>query len=279
MELTGCSHPPRTVAPTSPQTAEPKTPPQHQVPAAWDDRFGPEEPARPLPPPDQLYPLRSGHWSYQIHSRQGKPQPASVKVVPAGDDPIFPFRRHTPDGRIEHIGKNLDGAWVIGATVDTKHQAKTVYTPPMVMVPGKLEPGRELKLKCKMVVQDAKNPNLIRDRGHCTRTMRCDAIQWVHTPAGRFRCYRIRTSLEAKLGLASVRTTSTLWYSVGFGPVAAHHHERVQTAILLGWESHQRLMLKDPEPRPLPEPRTDDAPKAPDDTDADDGGVDQPARP
>jgi hypothetical protein len=226
----------------------------------WLKRFAKGKPAKSIPDAGKLYTLKVGTWSFETIDAHDRAKTVLLKVYRHEKDKLFPWRRRTPDGRIEHIGQAKDGAWVIHATEDLKFAATTVYDPPFPLLPAKLEPGKSVTTESKMTVHDRNNPKVIKDRGTCTRTLTAQSIQMVTTRAGQFECYRIASSITAKLGLADVTTQSVVWYVADRGPIAAYHHEKVQTKLFIGWQTTERLMLRQAKPLPEPEKKTTETP-------------------
>ena len=232
---------------------------------SWDDRFGPAEaPSRSFAP-RILLALEPGRRQYLWVSEEGEEtqdaggsaaQAAesgdgedgdasrSLRLERVADDPKYPYRLHTANGRIEHIGLGKEGSLIVGAVEDLEHEALTRYDPALPLIPADLKQDEPMTSKAKLTVLDRNNPDQERDSGSCEQTITYEADQRVITPAGQFDCLRLRTEYKAELTLATVNQTSRDWYAPRVGLVAKEHEERVR-AFILNIDEQWRILLRE----------------------------------
>ena len=158
------------------------------------------------------------------------------------DDEAFGWRRHTPDKRIDHLGVDDRGQIVMGATEDLTYDTKTLYDPPLPLLPVGLEPGKTITFESKMTIVSRRAEQIVRDRGTCRRTFVHDADQIVQTDLGPVRCHRIRSTITVKLSLAHVQTSTQLWYAPGKGLLAIDDSETVK-ALFTSWTVRERMVV------------------------------------
>lgn len=232
---------------------------------SWADRFGPAEPPSRSIAPRMLFALEPGRRQYLwISEEGGEPEDDGggaaraagnggegdaeatrpVRLKRVDDDPEFPFRLHTANGRIEHIGLDKDGSLLIGAVEDLEHDALTRYDPALPRLPADLKQDEPMRFKAKLTVLDRNDTDRERDRGSCEQAITYEADQRVITPAGRFNCLRIRTEYKAELTLATVNQNTRDWYAPRVGLVAREHEERVR-AFILNMDKEWRILLRE----------------------------------
>jgi len=227
----------------------------------WDDRFGADKAPGQKVSPRRLAALKPGRRGYVVVSRDGEPTEAAggaaqtvgdedsehafpVRISRARQDTEFPYRRRTPDGRIEHLGFAEDGTLHFGVVEDLEHEALTKYETPLPMIPAELNGGEPVTFEAELTVLDRSNPDRQKDRGSCEQTITYEADQRVICPPGRFNCLRIRSEYRAELTLATVRQTSVGWYAPGVGMVAEQRRERVR-AFIINTDGRRRILLRE----------------------------------
>ncbi len=130
-------------------------------------------------------------------------------------------------GSVLHLALTDTGQVVLERQIEAADGVTTTFTPPMVVLPASLAPGEtfEQSLAMRSVLTD--RPERERGSGPATQTTTLAAWERIATPAGEFLAARINAVLRAKLGPASVTSTSTTWYAPGLGIVAETRHEEV----------------------------------------------------
>jgi hypothetical protein len=187
-------------------------------------------PSSMLSAPKLLLAATPGNWDYRLVEGTGAGNSVSIRFEPVSDL-AHPWRRHTSDQRIEHLGFDAQGNLLMGAVEDLKHQALTKYDPPLLVIPAAMKAGQSITVESNMTVLDRSDPRRKRDSGKCVKTIHYDADQAVNGPRGRTVCRRLSTVFRADLGLASVEATSQEWYAESIGLVAEKSEEKISALI------------------------------------------------
>ncbi|MDH3583138.1 MAG: hypothetical protein OER86_02870 [Phycisphaerae bacterium] len=221
-------------------------PAAHTPGQAAEEARGRDQPVAAPPSPAHLFPLAAGQWAYRVKSSD-RDQPARgvIRLHRVHDDPAFPWRRRTVDGRTEHLGTGADGAILVRSVEEPAWDSHTVYDPPLPLVPGDLTPGNQTVRQARMTVYSLKNPRKTKNRGTCRVVITAAAARPLRVGSRTYSAIRIHIEYRAKLRLASVKSTCSSSYAPGVGLVAEESEEIVR-ALVIGWTIRQKLELVEP---------------------------------
>lgn len=153
-----------------------------------------------------------------------------------------------PLDRTEFLGRDEAGNVVLTAVHDKREKAVTLFQPPLIVMPARLEAGASHTSSASMrVVSDDEQPEQ-RESGAARRTITYAADQRVRTSLGEFTAKRIDIRFSADLNLADASERTSLFVVAGHGVIAQKSIEEVKMLGLLGKKTERTLVLTGPSP-------------------------------
>jgi hypothetical protein len=149
-------------------------------------------------------------------------------------------------GSVLHLALTDTGDVVLEKQIEAADGVTTTFTPPMIILPASLAPGQTFEQAFAMRSVLTDRPDRERGSGPATQTTTLAAWERIATPAGEHLAARIEAVLRAKLGPASVTSTSTTWYAPGLGILAETRREEVTVMGLKIRDQRQGWVLQSP---------------------------------
>jgi hypothetical protein len=161
----------------------------------------------------------------------GAPMPERWTVIrrvldrPPANGLDTPADRGLP-ARIQQFVKTADGGVALAEEINQGEKVEVVFVPPLVVLPGVLEPGREARQQLSMIVHPLGNRGRIRSKGPIDNVVRIEGWESVSIAGVPVRALRLRASFKADLSPASVLHDQTQWYVPSRGLVKELDRER-----------------------------------------------------
>ncbi|MEM1166856.1 MAG: hypothetical protein AAGI30_11265 [Planctomycetota bacterium] len=133
-----------------------------------------------------------------------------------------------------------DGSVVVPRMHNTSRRLITIFDPPILFLPGPLEPGQRIEQEVELTVRPASEPDRIEREGTGTLTIESVGQQEVTIDGQTERISLIRTTFESDFGVARVQRQTEWWIGRRDGLIAVREDEEVR---VLGFVSERNRSL------------------------------------
>ncbi|UCD76315.1 MAG: hypothetical protein JSV91_05205 [Phycisphaerales bacterium] len=191
---------------------------------------------------EDLYPLTTGQWVYQIVD-DDRARGQVVHTISPTDRPNALVSLDKGEERTEFWGRSEAGNIVMPASIEHAKNALTVFDPPLPIAPPLLAPGEPFESSADMQVLDSRNPKRRRENGRGTRSLEYVDDQRIRTPIGEFTAKRVVVKFHADLRFADAVEDGTYWVVPGVGVVAQEHSEEIRVLGLVSERTGVRVVL------------------------------------
>ncbi len=134
-------------------------------------------------------------------------------------------------GDSQFVAQTTEG-WVLCATESPADNATSRFTPPLLIAPARLAPGKELggDSEIRVTTTDTKKS---REQGNCQQRVHILGGVKVDSPLGSFDATLVESVFTAMLGMTRVRHESLQWVVPGKGAIAERWIERISVLGVL----------------------------------------------
>ncbi len=173
---------------------------------------------------DDLYPTRSGRWSYEVTAGDDAGEEVVIRRVNT-----VGFATSWVDAPGESRGEfwrlDDDGNVTLEAVVSYARETVSLFDPPLIVAYAGLAPATPRRHEVAMEVVDLNNPALRKTSGTATMTIEYVDDRRLKTPLGELVAKRVVLSFKADLSLADVTRTTTTYVVAGLGPIVIESQE------------------------------------------------------
>ncbi len=192
---------------------------------------------------DDLYPTRSGRWSYAVTAGDNAGEEVVIRRVNT-----LGFSTTWVDAPGESRGEfwrlDDDGNVTLEAVVSHARETISLFEPPLVVAYAGLAPATPRRHEVAMEVVDLKNPARRKTSGTATMTIEYVDDRRLKTPLGELVAKRVVVSFEADLSLADVTRTTTTYVVAGLGPIVIEWQEDQVMLNVIRTRKRRTLVLK-----------------------------------
>ncbi len=192
---------------------------------------------------DDLYPTRSGRWSYAVTAGDNAGEEVVIRRVNT-----LGFATTWVDApgesRSEFWRLDDDGNVTLEAVVSHARKTISLFEPPLVVAYARLAPATPRRHEVAMEVVDLNNPARRKTSGTATMTIEYVDDRRLKTPLGELVAKRVVVSFEADLSLADVPRTTTTYVVAGLGPIVIEWQEDQVMLNVIRTRKRRTLVLQ-----------------------------------
>lgn len=207
--------------------------------------FGPESPAsEPMTPEIELAAAHAGERRWLV--LEGKLAGREILDHWREENGGFVMTRQTggETDLLEEQAYRLDESkgLVLERSVNHARGVIVEFTPRLVAMPARLEPGTTVTQLMQLRLPLVKNPKKLREQGTATRELALVGTQMVRFRGQEAAAFHVREVMTNGLNAASAVRTTDRWLTPGAGPIAERYEEEVK-AFGITVEKTRRVMV------------------------------------
>jgi hypothetical protein len=168
-----------------------------------------------------IMPMSDGESTYTLLNDAGQASGSVVFRRTATTEHGATIAAGEDDRRIEFLRRNDDGSIALTAVVERADNALTLFDPPLIVAPAKLEPGRPFVSESAMRVLARDQPRKQREHGTARRSIEYTTDVLIETPDGDVEAARLDIHFTADLQLADAEERSSMYVSRDAGRLVA----------------------------------------------------------
>jgi hypothetical protein len=128
--------------------------------------------------------------------------------------------------RVQSLALREDGAVVLVEEINHTEGVEVVFTPPLVVIPARIEAGEFPAVEGRMTVHPLGDRTRVRAKGPVKVAAASEGGFRVRTPAGDFDAWKLSSTLTAELGPSRVQNETVIWLVPGIGLIAEERREK-----------------------------------------------------
>jgi len=145
---------------------------------------------------------------------------------------------------------DADGSLTMARVVDRPHSVITVFDPPVLVIPARINSGATVRQDCRVTVYELKDPKRVKTRGDAAVEARYNGVE-----AGSPDKLRVlTTTLDLNLTAARSRRTTTRWFHPDHGLLRERFEEQVRVLGVIIESSGQTMEVAPLPPGAEPHP-------------------------